>query len=318
MLTPWLRRFAGGIACVVALALSGCGSGTITSALKPDRFVVFGDGMSDIGTYGARLTVNDGISGVWIEQMAARYGKTLTLAASGGTAYARAHARVAATPDAAGRSDTLTLTGQIDSFLSRDKIGTNDVFVINAGISDLLVQLSAMTAGSQTEAQMMANLATAGRAMGAQTRRLVDAGARYVVVVGSYNLGRSPWAKSILKQEALLERASLHFNNNFLESVVDLGAHVLYIDAALHFNLVTGIPANYAIKDATSIACTSVDPGPGIGIGAGQVNSSRCTPSTIASGIDYAMTAFADAIYFTPAAHRSFSDYAYFRLTARW
>jgi len=318
MSTPWLRRLAGGIACVVALALSGCGAGTITSALKPDRFVVFGDGMSDIGTYGARLTVNDGGLGVWVEQMVARYGKPLTLAASGGTAYARAHARVASKPDAAGRSDTLTLTEQIDSFLLRDKIGANDVFIVNAGISDLLVQAGAMTAGAQTEAQMLAQLAAAGRAMGEQTRRLVDAGARYVVVVGSYNLGRSPWARTLLKQEALLERASLHFNNNFLESVVDLGARVLYIDAALHFNLVTGFPSSYGLRDASAIACTSRDPGPGIGIGAAQVNSSLCNASSIASGVDYGFTAFADAVYFTPAAHRSFSDYAYGRLTARW
>jgi len=317
MLTPWLRRLAGVMACVAALALSGCGSGTIASALKPERFVVFGDGMSDIGFYGSRLTVNDGLSGVWIEQMAARYGKTLALATNGGTAYARAHSRIAAQPDAIGRGDTQTLVQQIDAFLARDKIGLNDVFVINTGTSDLLVQMAAFSAG-QTDAQMMANLDTAGRAMAAQTRRLVNAGAKYVVVVGPYNLGRSPWAKTIVKQEALLERASLMINNSFKEAAADLGANVLFIDAALHFNLLTAFPSSYVMKDSTAIACNTVDAGPGIGIGAGQVNSTLCTATTIATGVDYATTVFADAVYFTPQAHKTFSDYAFTRLTARW
>ena len=64
--------------------------------------------------------------------------------------------------------------------------------------------------------------------------------------------------------------------------------------------------------------CTSVDAGPGIGIGANQVNSALCNTSTIVSGATYSLYLFADRIYPTPTGHRKFGDYAYQRIRARW
>ena len=37
---------------------------------------------------------------------------------------------------------------------------------------------------------------------------------------------------------------------------------------------------DFELSDVNTIACNSVDPGPGIGTGAGQVNSNLCTPAT--------------------------------------
>ena len=64
--------------------------------------------------------------------------------------------------------------------------------------------------------------------------------------------------------------------------------------------------------------CTSVDPGPGIGTGAGQVNSNLCTPNTIAAGLDYTLYLFADRVYPTPRGHQLFGDYAYDRIRNRF
>ena len=58
--------------------------------------------------------------------------------------------------------------------------------------------------------------------------------------------------------------------------------------------------------------------GPGIGIGAGQVNSALCTPSTIVAGADYNRYVFADKVYLTPNAQRLFGDYAQQTLSHRW
>ena len=76
-----------------AVALAGCGSGSVVSAIQPKHFYVVGDGFSDVGQTGAVATVNDG-SLTWIQQLAARYGLTVTPAASGGTGYAQAFARI--------------------------------------------------------------------------------------------------------------------------------------------------------------------------------------------------------------------------------
>ncbi len=313
----WLRRAAMAAVCASAALLAACGSSSIESTLKPTRFIAFGDGFSDLGQGGSRYTVNDGSINVWAQYLAALFGPGLNAQAAGGLSYAQGNARVTAKPDAAGLTATLTVTEQVNSFLTGNTIGNNDVVVISGGISDIVAQMAAVTAGTQTGAQMVANVRQAGRELGAQVRRLVAAGGKYVVVTGSYNLGRSPWASAI-GQGALLEEASLRFNEELLVSIVDLGGNVLYVDAALHFNLVTANPASYNMSDAAGVVCTTVDAGAGIGTGTRQVNSALCNASTIVTGVDYARFVFADRIYPTPQAHRQFGEYAYNRIKARW
>lgn len=316
MMGTWLRRTIAAAALASLAMLAACGSGSIESALQPARIVSFGDGMSDLGNR-ARYTVNDGTTNVWVQQFAASYRLTLTSSSAGGLGYAWGNARINSKPDAAGNAATPTLVEQVDAFLAANTVGQNDVYVLNAGLSDIVAETAAVQAGTRSEAQMLANLQQAGRDLGAQARRLVQAGAKYVVVVGPYNLGRSPWATSINKV-ALLTDATNKLNEAMLVSVVDLGANVLYVDAAYYFNLVTAFWGSYGFNDATTVACTSVDPANGIGIGTNQVNSALCTPSTIGAGLDYNKYEFADRIYFTPELNRLFGIYAFDRIRARW
>ena len=319
--SPWLRRAV--LACAgasIAAVLASCGGGTIENKLNPKRFIVFGAAMTDVGVDGTRYTVSDGSVNTWVEQVAVDYNRDLTIKPSdqGGTGYARGNARIVAKPDAAGRAETLTVKEQIDQFLGGGgKIADDDVAVVNAGISDIVVQMQALLAGNQTEAQMIANVQQAGRDMGAQARRLVQSGGTHVLVVGPYNLGKSIWATQISRGDTLTN-ASLRFNEALLLSMVDLGASVLYVDAQLFFNLLISNPGGNNLSNATSIACNSVDPGPGIGIGTNQVNSALCTPATIAAGQDYTRLVFADALYFTPVANRLFGDHVQGRMRFRW
>lgn len=310
----WLRRALIAATCVGAVLLAGCGSGTIESALRPARFIAFGDGISDVGA--PALTVNDGSINIWTQQLASRYGLPLTSSASGGLGFARAHARVTLQPDAVGGSAP-SLRQQIDAFQAANSLGANDVVLVQGGVSDILVQMAAVLAGTQTEAQMTANVRQAGRDMGAQVRRLVQSGGRFVIVTGAYNLGSSPWSTAI-GRNAFLADVSRFFNEEMLISIVDLGANVLYIDALFYYNLVTAAPGNFTLQNAVTIACNSVDPGVGIGIGPGEVNSALCTPATIAAGVDFAQHVFADRVYFTPAAQRLFGDFAFSRITQRF
>lgn len=313
----WMRRTFLVLASGTALLTAACGSGTIESQFHPSRLVVFGTGISDLGQGGTRYTVNDGGLNIWTQQVALNYGLALTSAASGGTSFATGSVRIKNKPDAAGNSATPTVTEQIDGFLASGGIGANDLLIVEGGTSDIIAEMAKVTAGAQTQDQMIAAVQQAGRDFAGQVRRLVDAGAAHVMVVGTYDLGRTPWATATL-QQSLLSQASTRFNAELLVSMVDLGHSVLYVDAALSYNLAISTPANYGMSNSIVAVCTSVDPGPGIGIGTGQVNSALCTPTTVLANVDYNQYLFADRVYSSPAAQRQFGSYAYSRIHDRF
>ncbi len=313
MATQWWRR-----ACLLAVCvLAACGGGSVESKIAPKRVVAFGDAFGDIGQNGRQYTVNDGAKNNWTEYVAQSFKLSLATSASGGLSYATGNARVQAKPDAAGNGATRTVVEQIDTFLAAGAPVQDDLILISAGTSDVVAEVRAAITGAQTRDQAVANAGQAGRDLGAQVRRLVTAGARNVVVVGPYNLGRSIWAQQNQSQTGLMLDASTRFNDQLLVSVVDLGANVLYVDAALYFNLVTSSPNAYSITNVTAPVCTSVDPGPGIGTGPNEVNSNLCTTSTLANS-SYEPYLFADRIYPTPHGHRLFGEYAFNKIRERW
>jgi outer membrane lipase/esterase len=284
--------------------LAGCGSGSTVSTLVPTRMVVMGDGMADVGQVsGTVYSVKDNSNGTWVQQVAASYGLTVTAQSTGGQGWARGNARVSLKPDALGNAATLTITEQIDAFLAANSIGKDNVILLDPGISDLVVQAEAFKAGSITSAQVLVNAADAGKALAAQVRRLVTAGGTHIVVAGAYNLGKSPYAITA-GQAGLLDSASLKFNEALLVAMVDLGANVLYIDTAFRYNQVINQPASYGFVNSVAAACTKP--------------AKDCLPADVSAGIDYNTYVFADDRYFTPAAQRSFGDYAYSRMKTRW
>ena len=314
MAFPWIRR-AWLAAAASALLLVACGGGTVNSQLSPTRVIGFGDAMADVGQTGSRYTVNDGSVNNWTQFVANAYDRQLTPTSQGGLSYAQANARIVDTPDAAGDSSTPTIQQQIDTFLAGSTIGSEDLILVSAGTSDVIVQARGALDGTETVDQASANAEQAGRELGKQIQRLVAAGAKHVVVAGTYNLGRSPWAVQ-LGSDGMLQTLSTSFNNGLLVTLVNDGANVLYVDFALYFNQQTSNGSN--VSNYTNAVCTSVDPGPGIGTGNGQVNSKLCTPATVLPGVNYGDYLFADRIYPTPRGHTLFGDYARGRIENRW
>jgi outer membrane lipase/esterase len=310
-----LRRLTGWGASIAAVAatalLAGCGSGSVFSSLTPARMVVMGDGLADQGQIsGTRYTVNDDSVNTWVQQVATGYGITLTAQVTGGQNWARGNARIALKPDAAGSAATLTLTEQIDAFLAANTIGKDDVIILDAGLSDLVVQADAFKAG-MSEAQVLANVAEAGKALAAQARRLVAAGGTHVVVAGAYNLGKSPYATN-QGTSALLQNASLKYNEALLVAMVDLGANVLYLDAAFQYNLLINQPGSNGFTISAVAACSAA------GVVTPVTTASACSPATLGPAIAYDSYVFADDRYFSPAAQRSFGNYAYSKMKTRW
>lgn len=321
MATQWLRRAWLAAAGASVLLLAACGGGENTdSNLAPSRVVVFGDAMADIGqnASGRRYTVNDGNVNNWTIVVANAFGYNLQRARSGGTSYAIGNARVAAMPGAGDDAAATSVVRQVDAFAARDNFGANDLVLVNAGHSDIIVQARAALEARQTRQQALDAVGAAGTALGKQVRRMVNAGARYVAVVGPYNLGRSPWAKQT-NEEALLEALSTEFTIKLKVEVADLGSTntVQYVDFANQVNLYEGNPGGHGYGNVDSGVCRTRDPGEGIGTGTNQVNSSLCTSGTVLD-VNYDGYLFADRVYLTPRTHRALGEYAVEQIRNRW
>ena len=90
--------------------------------------------------------------------------------------------------------------------------------VISGGTADIVAEMAQGDGRRADRRPDVANVGQAGRDLAAQVRRLVQAGGTHVVVVGPYNLGRSPWAMAI-GQAGLLQQASSKFNEELLVSI---------------------------------------------------------------------------------------------------
>lgn len=290
---------ASGLAAAVGASalLSACGSGDIVSALSPTRFISFGDGLSDVGQGGGkRYTVNDGTVNIWSARLAERYGRSLSAESAGGMGFAQGHA--------VGQTLPATVSAQIDAFLAKHTFTGTDVVLINLPMSDVLTPLAAVKAGTLSEGAALAQIDAAGRAHVAQVRRLVAAGAKYVVVMGVYDLGKSPWAIA-QNQVGLFTTASTKLNDAFKTEGNTLGANLLYVDAAflVNRNVLTGATFGFVVIDKAVCA---------------PANALDCTPQTLVSGATVSQYVFADAIHLTPACQQQLGDYAYDQLRGRW
>lgn len=288
----WFRRAALALACVGAALTSACGDGSVVSDLNPERFISVGDGFTDVGQLGYRYTINDG-SLTWNQYFASHYDQTITAASAGGWGYSQGGARVNSTDTTSGTSAP-SVKEQIDTMLAR--IGTftnNDVMMINGGMEDIVAAVNDTGISDATTATVKA----AGTALGAQVRRLVEAGATHVVVTGVYKLGYTPWARGLDQKDGVNE-LSVAFNDALLLSIVDLGDNVLYFDAAQFFTLTYNEYDNYGLENRDDPVCTTTD-------------VTTCTTSTLIDGADQNDYLFADKLYMTPELLRKFASTSY-------
>ena len=66
--------------------------------------------------------------------------------------------------------------------------------LINLPMTDVLTAMAAVKASTLTESAALAQVDAVGRAHVGKVKRLIAAGAQYIVVAGVYDMGKSPWA----------------------------------------------------------------------------------------------------------------------------
>jgi outer membrane lipase/esterase len=284
-----------GVGLGAGLVLSGCGSGTTFEPLVPTRIVSFGDGWSYVGLTGDRFTVNDSSINIWVEQVASSYSLTLQPNTAGGFSFAKGGARVNTGVD--------SIQDQITAYLAANTIGTSDLLVIDAGLSELIALATANA--SDTDLSNAADLA--GKALAAQVLSLTAAGAKHVVIANAADLGKTPYATAQARATGLTA-ATRAFNDGLKIALAGVTTDILLVDNEAYvntlYNSATALLGSGA--NITTAACSTP-------------SAQTCTASTLAAGVtSYNLHLFADDRHITPAAHRLLGDNASTKIKARW
>lgn len=291
-MTPFWNRAARWLTGLsMALFLAACGDSTV-SDLRVERFVVLGDGFSDVGQNGHVYSVNDG-SRNWVQEFARHYDLQVLPSDQGGYGYAYGEARLNEDrQDDAGRPVPSVRT-QLQQVLERTRLSARgDVVFINGGMQDVIAAVEAHGISDETRRRV----GEAGRELGRLVQELADAGARHIGVTGLYNLGQSPWARA-RELETEMQDLTTHFNDQLLLTIAHLGRVVQYFDAALFYNIVYEEYETFGLRNRREAVCTSP-----------QITA--CTPATVRDP-DYNRFLFAGDLYFTPEAQRFFSYRGY-------
>lgn len=295
-------------ACSFALA-GAADAGTFSN------FIVFGDSLSDAGTYipivppgGGRFTTNPGP--VWAENVSgalgfasapAQYFNGASFVANpGGTDWAQGGARVNAVPGY-GMAMAEPVSTQLGAYLSGNAVNRNALYAFWAGANDIFVQA---TSGASS-AVIQANVTTAAQDLAAQAARLQAAGARYIVVLNLPDIGQTPaGVGGGPAQSAALSGLSQLYNYTLNSALSSAHVQALQLDVYSLFNEILADPAAYGFAVAnTGVACTTA-------------SSLTCTSATLATPTAASSYMFADGVHPTTAAHQIISDYALSALRA--
>ncbi|MCL4747139.1 MAG: SGNH/GDSL hydrolase family protein [Burkholderiaceae bacterium] len=318
----------------IALVVSACGSGND----KPEfhRFVVFGDSISDMGTYqvgaiaaagGGRYTVNPGP--VWSERVAQRLNYPITSGIKGFDGvfqvcpvppncsnWAQGGGRVTLHPGIRENADgtgqlAKTISEQIAFHLARfgGSFAATDLISVQAGGNDAFFQLGVLTATlqgggnlQQASAAAVGAMATAGAELAGYVKNdILGKGARFVIVSTFPDLAGTPFGVRLGAQnQALLGAMADAFNAALVAGLAGTDARMLDIRA--QFATWLAAPAAYGISNATSEACSRDKIAAATGGLILDGASLFCSAATLVDG-DTSRYFFADDVHPAPYGH---------------
>lgn len=308
----------------ISLAVAcGLAAASAVQAREFSNLYVFGDSLSDAGTFAAAIGAPASVAkfttnpnSVWVQNLAASYGKTASSAYSTaggvyaanatGNDFAIGGARVDLQPGVltgalAPMAATLPpVNAQVTSFLSRGAVDSNALYVVWAGANDIFTQAGGVGLGLPV-GTALSNLQTAAAAEGAQIARLQAAGVKNLIVLGVPNIGQTPYGTASGAAAAgLLSTMSNAYNAALATTLA--GKNVLYFDSAAALSAVVSSPARFGITNTANEAC---------GVG---TSSLGCVPGVTAGAVSAAQAAgylFADGVHPTGTTHKIISDWIY-------
>jgi phospholipase/lecithinase/hemolysin len=330
-------------------AFSDVGDGSATFTTRNGRYTINGATSGGIATITTPTTVAEtlaNIYGLWgtapvARKMVSGSYPAITMPTTGVVSYAVGNSMInpATAYDGLGGTDA-ALGTQITQFLADGGPKENDLIVITAGTRDLLslavrylgstgttkladgttpwtapTGLVTTLGGSLTKTQVYSRLDSTTTELVTQIAKLIDAGAKHVVVLEPMNLSRTPWGLS-LDADSVTFLRSLSYdtdtsctsgnNQNSLHCKLTIalsskypptvyGQKLLAVDIAQYFNLLSGTTSTGSINTYTSYF-TQPPTSPACAVSAiSSTSTSTLSSSYVASSIDAAWTAGCDA-----------------------
>ena len=292
------RRLRAALAGVVAIAgLVACGGGTSQyEVFVPQRLLVFGDETSTITPLGLKYAVN-GFSSVdagggttedvpdcntipvWVQSMAQSYG--FVFAECNPNRVDVLNARMLASAGA----KVEDIKVQIDAQIAAGGFADRDLVTMLAGANDIIAAYQDYPVRS--EADIENDLRARGKALAQQVNRLVDYGAK-VILVTVPDMGLTPYANKQRNEftdtdrAALLSRLTAAFNEQLGVNIVLDGRFIGLVQADLRTQSMVRSPGSYNLTNVTDAACLDTAPLP------------LCTTKTLVDGATAANWMWAD------------------------
>ncbi|RKG99101.1 SGNH/GDSL hydrolase family protein [Corallococcus carmarthensis] len=252
--------------------------------------IAFGDSLSDNGTYstatsGPNTYPSSQISGPWVEQLAEQLGLTLVASDEGGTNYAQ------------GGSETSDMTGQVNAYLQAHPVASpTALYVLWGGGNDINHKAQANPFDS---AAIKASATKAASNIDGQIRKLVAAGAKYVLWVNMPPLHKTPVALAIPfgLGSTVLSPPTTEFNSRWSAALTKLrtdfpAVKFIGMNAFNQFNAIIASPSAYGLTNVT-----------------GTCKGKNVNPDKYL---------FWDELHPTSYSHRIFADYGYDLVSAAY
>lgn len=268
-------------AALGALALPLSMAEAKDSASPYDRVIVFGDSISDGGTYAdkapegaGKFTTNP--DDVWVEVVAKGVQRDLTSHAAGGTNYAEGGARVATPrPGAPGDLSRRPVTEQVADFLANDgDLGPESLVIIQGGGNDVFATRANGPADTPADLE---TLRVAAEGLADQVGLLIDAGAGTVVTT------------SVPKFD--------HYNAYYDNALAARNLNVLYVDMAGLVREIEADPGEFGITNTTDRACKG-----------SALESFICRPENYVTPDANRTYLYGDSVHFTGVVHEIEGD----------
>ncbi|MEM5431013.1 SGNH/GDSL hydrolase family protein [Cupriavidus oxalaticus] len=293
------------------------------------QVVSFGDSISDVGTYapvaqlvgGGRFTTNPGQ--VWTQVVANFFGGTLTAAQTGGygapvenhpngLGYAQGGARVTDPNGIKFKSNglgalTVPITTQLQNHLSaHGNFNDNQLVLVQGGGSDILIHAAAVLGGSETNDDATLAMTLAAQQLAAIVGKVLDSGAKHVVVSNVGNIGVSPFGISDPSIGSVLTVLTTTFNSALTTAMQAAGIQnrVINID---QFAFINDVLAHFKEKgfqvSNTGTGCNLQLLSKEL-----EISSLFCSPKTYTAPDADQTYMFADDVHPTTHLHALFAE----------
>ncbi|WP_306118408.1 MULTISPECIES: SGNH/GDSL hydrolase family protein [unclassified Roseitalea] len=229
---------------------------------------VVGDSVNDTGTFApvtltGRFTTTPGL--LWTEIVAGAFGGSVAPAYffdgesffrnPGGTNYAQSGALISVEQ---GLYDghSRPVSWQVDRLLEHtggDLSGS--IVLMDGGGPDVVLAAVLTQQGQLTPEQAMEQVATAGRALANEAKRVADAGPESIVLFGVANFGSTPmFGAGQDETSAYLTALSQAFNAAFALEAQEISLNAIMPDVYRFFDTVIADPAAYGLQNVTEPA----------------------------------------------------------------